>query len=91
MSVPKFDPNELIVTAELPNLFGGQPIPIYNYPVTGKEAVKAFFERKPIWQVMVNLGVEGIPFTPCISPDNIARAMVFDGTFVPGVTNQTGG
>ncbi|ACL19938.1 hypothetical protein Dhaf_1897 [Desulfitobacterium hafniense DCB-2] len=91
MSIPKFDPSELKVIAEIPNRFGYQPIPIYNFPVTGKEAIKALFERKPIWQVMLNMGVEAAPFTPPIHPDYVARALVIDGTFVPGVTNTTGG
>jgi hypothetical protein len=91
MQIPKFDPSELQVVAEVPNFFGGPGIPIYNFPATGKEAVRALYERKAIWQVMLGIGVESKTFTPAINPDNVARAFVFDGTFVPGVSNLTGG
>jgi hypothetical protein len=91
MQIPKFNPEELRVVAEVPNYFGGPGIPIYNFPVSGKEAVHALYARKPIWQVMLGIGVECKNFTPAIDPDNVARAFVFDGTVVPGVSNLTGG
>jgi hypothetical protein len=91
MQNPKFNPSELQVVAEAPDLFGGPSIPIYNFPVTGKEAIRALYERKAIWQVMSGIGVEIKNFTPSINPDNVARAFVFDGTVVPGVSNLTGG
>jgi len=91
VQIPKFNPGELQVVAEAPDFFGGPGIPIYNFPVTGKEAVRALYERRAIWQVALGIGVESKVFTPAINPDNVARAFVFDGTFVPGVSNLTGG
>ena len=91
MQIPKFNAEELKVVAEAPDFFGGPAIPIYNFPVTGKEAVRALYERRAIWQVMLGIGVESKNFTPSINPDNVARAFVFDGTVVPGVSNLTGG
>jgi hypothetical protein len=91
MQIPKFNPGELQVVAEVPDFFGGPGIPIYNFPVTGKEAVRALYERNAIWQVMLGIGVESRNFTPAIDPDNVARAFVFDGTVVPGVSNLNGG
>lgn len=91
MQIPRFTPGELQVVAEAPNFFGGPGIPIFNFPVTGREAVRALYERRAIWQVMLGTGVESKLFTPGINPDNVARAFVFDGSFVPGVSNLTGG
>jgi hypothetical protein len=91
MQIPKFNPRELQVIAEKPNHFGGPGIPIYSFPVTGKKAVRALYERRAIWQVMLGVGVESTIFTPAINPDNVARAFVFDGTVVPGVSNLIGG
>jgi hypothetical protein len=91
MKNPKFNPSELQVVAEMPDFFGGPGIPIYNFPVAGKEAVRALYERRAIWQVMLGIGGESKVFTPSINPDNVARAFVFDGTVVPGVSNLTGG
>jgi hypothetical protein len=91
MQIRKFNAGELKVVAESPDFFGGPAIPIYSFPVTGKEAVRALYERRAIWQVMLGIGVESKNFTPAINPDNVARAFVFDGTVVPGVSNLTGG
>ena len=91
MQIPKFNAAELKIVAEAPDFFGGPAIPIYSFPVTGKEAVRALYERRAIWQVMLGIGVESKNFTPAINPDNVARAFVFDGTVVPGVSNLTGG
>ncbi|HHT17391.1 MAG TPA: methyltransferase [Papillibacter sp.] len=81
MSIPKFDPKELEVVGKLPSFGGGQEIPIYNYPVTPKEAYKAAFNRKPYWQIAST--TENRIFTPKCNPDNIARGFVFDGTRTP--------
>jgi hypothetical protein len=91
MQNPKFDTKELQVVAEMPDFFGGPGIPIYSFPVAGKEAVRALYEKRAIWQVMLGIGGESKVFTPSINPDNVARAFVFDGTVVPGVSNLTGG
>jgi hypothetical protein len=91
MQIPKFNPAELKVVAEKPGIMGRPGVPIYSFPVTGKEAVRALYERRAIWQVMLGIGAESTVFTPAINPDNVARAFVFDGTVVPGVSNLTGG
>ena len=91
MQNPKFNARELQVVAEMPDFFGGPGIPVYNFPVAGKEAVRALYKRRAIWQVMLGMGGESKVFTPSINPDNVARAFVFDGTVVPGVSNLTGG
>ena len=46
MAIP-FDPKELDIVEMKPGFFGTQ-IPVYNYPVTLKEAVVAMYQRKPI-------------------------------------------
>jgi hypothetical protein len=88
MSVPKFDPKELEVKGEKTMAFGGSKtsIPLYNFPVTPKEACKALYRREPIWQIS---GAETMIFAPRVNPDNIARAMVFDGSSEHG--KQRGG
>ena len=81
MAVPKFDLKELEVVGQIPGIFGG---PIYNYPVTPKEAYKAAFKRESVWQIT---GVERKTFVPKAHPDCVARASVADGSNTP----KTGG
>ncbi|UWG98399.1 methyltransferase [Dehalobacter sp. DCM] len=88
MTVPAFDPKELEIVRRIPAMPGKPESPVYNFPVAPREAFKAMYDRKPIWQIT---GVESTLFTPKVIPDNIARAFVFDGTTVPGVSNKTGG
>ena len=76
MSIPAFDPSELKVVAEVPSYFGGAPTPIYNFPVTPKEAYLGMLKRKPVWEPT---SVETRLFCPRIIPDNVARAQAFDG------------
>ena len=75
MAIPAFDPKELTVVNEVPNRFGGQPIPIYDFPITPKEACIALYKKKPVWQIT---GIESRIFTPRILPDNVARAFVLE-------------
>jgi hypothetical protein len=77
------------VVSMMPNFFGGPEIPVYNYPVTPREACKALYRREAVWQMMGF--TEQTMFTPAVNPDNVARAFVFDGTTVRGVSNLTGG
>jgi hypothetical protein len=91
MKIPEFSPDEMKVVAEIPDMFRGPSVPVFNTPVTAKEAVHALFDKKPVWQVMMAMGTETKIFGPCCNPDNVARASVFDGTVVPGVTNLSGG
>ena len=79
MAIQKFDPSELNVVAEIPGYNGAPTIPVYNYPVTPKEAVIAAYNRKPIWQIT---GSEQQMFAPSVNPDNVARAFVIEGQWV---------
>ncbi len=90
MPIPKFDQKELTIASEVPSRFGGPNIPVYSYPVTPKEACRGAYTKKAVWQIG-GAGSETVMFTPKINPDNIARAFAFDATFVPGVSNQSGG
>ena len=83
MAIPEFNASELKIVEEVPSIFG-QMLPIYNFPVTMKEAQRAAFSKKPYWQMT---GAEIKKFAPKVNPENVARASVFDGTNTP----QTGG
>ncbi|MDR1909020.1 MAG: hypothetical protein LBQ35_03810 [Spirochaetaceae bacterium] len=77
MSIPKFNPDELKVVREIPSFMPGAPgTPIYNYPVTPKEAYIATMKRQPVWQIS---GTETGMFCPRFYPDNVARAFIIDG------------
>jgi len=73
MTVPAFDPKEIEggVDAFIPG------IKIYDYPVSRYEGIKALYERKPIWQVLDS--IDNRMFTPRIIPDNVARALIWEG------------
>ena len=75
MSVPKFDPKELEIVGTKPGMFGRGETPIYNYPCTLREAVRATFRREPYWQCFAG---DMKMMTPKVNPDNIARAFVFE-------------
>ena len=83
MTIPEFNANELNIVGEVPCAFG-YVLPVYNFPVSMKEAQRAAFSKKPYWQTT---GVEIRNFAPKVHPENVARASVFDGTNTP----QTGG
>ena len=91
MKIPAFNPDEMKVVSEIPNVFGGPATPVLNTPVTAKEAVRALYEKNAVWQVMTALGPEAQLFNPSCNPDCVARASVFDSTVVPGVSNLSGG
>jgi hypothetical protein len=88
--LPEFNTRELKIVGETINVFGGPNLAIFDSPFTGREAAEAVFRRSPYSQPL--LGVSGATiFSPGINPDNIARAFTFDASFIPGVSNQTGG
>lgn len=91
MTIPEFDNKELRIVQELPNMMGGEPIPVFDTPVSGKEGALATYRKAPIWQVVLGVGPEFQIFNPNFIPDNVARAFVFDHSFVPGVSNLCGG
>ena len=72
MAVPKFDPAELKIAYEKPGFGGGPGTPVYSYPVSPKEGMKAAMARKPLWQITHS---EQQMFLPSVNPDNIARAL----------------
>lgn len=86
MSVPKFNSSELTVIREEPGMFWMPPSPVYSYPCTMKEAVKATYRREPYWQIF---GADMKLMTPAVNPDNIARAFVFEAQKFEPVTNGT--
>ena len=77
MTHPKFDEKELNVVSEIPNMFdpSAPGTPIYDFPVTPREAYIYAMKRDPIWQLM---NVESMIFTPKVYPDNVARALVVE-------------
>lgn len=71
-----FSEDELKIVGELPGFFPDAPgTPIYNYPVTPKEAYRALVNKSPVWQ---NTPLDMSLFNPQIIPDNIARALVIE-------------
>ncbi|MDR0917609.1 MAG: methyltransferase [Oscillospiraceae bacterium] len=78
MPIP-FNEKELEVIGEAPSFFG-PPTPIYNYPVTPREAFRKMYERDPVWECG---GGESSMFAPAVIPDNVARGFVFDGSGHP--------
>jgi hypothetical protein len=91
MSGIPFDEKELRVVRSVESPFGGAEVPVYDFPVSPKNACLAFYKRRPVWQIVTCLGIETTTFTPSLIPDNIARAIALDGALVPGVSNKTGG
>lgn len=85
MSVPKFDKSELEIVGYSESRFGMPATPIYNYPCSVREAVKATFRREPYWQVS---GSDMKMMTPKVIPDNIARAFVFEAERVEPVVGE---
>lgn len=83
---PMFDPKELEVAGVIPGRFGMPDTPLYDFPATPCEAVKAMYARKPIWQVS---NIETLYFAPRVVPDNVARFLVMEAV---GITpDQAGG
>ncbi|MBQ8831786.1 MAG: methyltransferase [Oscillospiraceae bacterium] len=74
MSIPAFDAKELEVVSKIP-MFTGEEIPVFNYPVSMREANKALFAKKPYWQMTCN---DQAMFCPLVNPDNIARGFIFE-------------
>ncbi|MDR0818449.1 MAG: methyltransferase [Oscillospiraceae bacterium] len=75
MAIPKFDQSELTVVSESPGFMGQPGTPIYKFPASLKDGMKAMYKRQPIWQIT---GLESTMFAPSVNPDNVARAFVID-------------
>lgn len=78
--IPKFDPKELEVQSRVPSRFGGPDIPLYKFPASLREGMKAMYARKPLWQTT---NIESKTFIPRAIPDNIARAFVMEAVKFP--------
>ena len=90
--VPRFSPDELRVVEELPGVVPGLPgTPVYDFPISQKEAVRRMYEKNPAWEIISMVDLEFTQFNPRIIPDNVARAFVYDAEVVPGVDNTHGG
>lgn len=82
-----FSEDELKIVDEIPGFFPGMPgTPVYNFPITPREAYIRLLKRDPIWQTTF---VETKFFNPSVIPDNVARAFVFEA--VPLARENYGG
>lgn len=80
MSRPEFNEKELNIVSEFPDFFGNM-VPVYNYPISMREAVVATYRDKNPWWILTD--VETNTFTPSVIPDNGARGFVFEGQPYP--------
>ena len=77
---PAFNEKELTVIRTEPSFFG-DPVPVYNTPVSLKEgAVSAYRDKNPMW---VQTGVEQNTFCPSVIPDHVARGFCFEAVPTP--------
>ena len=72
--VQKFDPKELELV-EIP--YRGRTTKTFSYPINKHDHGVATFSRHPWWQMLQ--AMDATLFTPRVIPDNIARALVFEG------------
>lgn len=87
MAVPMYDPKELTVIGEEAGFLGRTPpTPVYDYPVTKKEAMKVMFRREPYWQMTSS---DSSMMTPNVNPDNLARGFVFDAEHIKPIIGRT--
>jgi hypothetical protein len=77
MSIPKFDPRELEVIAEVPGYPGAPPFRIFNTPLSQHDHGVKAFSRSPWWQMIQMVDTQ--MFSPSVIPDNIARAFCIEG------------
>jgi len=84
MNIQEFDPIELETVGTLETfackIFNMPASPIYRFPVTMKEAVKALLRHQPIWQIS---DIETMMFAPRVYPDNVSRALVSEADAMP--------
>lgn len=90
MAYPQYHPDELNVVAEVPGFMGTPNVPVQNYPMDPGQACRLMYQRKAPWQIWSILDVGAAMFCPAVIPDNVARALVIDGTLDPTVA-PTGG
>ena len=75
-----FDEKELKKIDEIPGRAGRPSIPVFDFPVSPKEAYLAVYEKNPIW---FPIGSETIMFSPQVIPDNISRGFVVEKNTMP--------
>ncbi len=74
-----FNEKELTIVGEKPSFFG-PPTPLYDFPVTFKEAWFAMLRGEPVWMPM---GLETTYFSTDLIGDNIARGAVSGKRLAP--------
>ncbi|NTW70916.1 MAG: methyltransferase [Eubacteriaceae bacterium] len=74
-----FDPKELNIVSETPDMFGNM-LPLYDFPIRKRDNYLRMMQKSPVWQC---LGYEASLFCPSVIPDNIARAFVIEANMMP--------
>lgn len=90
MQIPAFDPKELEISGYAESRVPGleaKKIPLYSFPVTYKEAMKAYYDRRPIW---IPTGIETKYFVPSVCPDNVARGLIIEAEPFNPIANGGG-
>lgn len=81
MSKIPFSEEELKVVGEIPPMMPDLPgTPVYNFPVTPREAFLGMMNREPIWQTT---SLESSMFCPMMYPDNVARGFIIEAQTLP--------
>ena len=80
MSRVPFDPKELDSEEIWPGLMGRPGVKKFNTPITPKENVHLYYNRKEaLWMPMSG---DRVGITPRIDPDNMARAFAFEANSI---------
>lgn len=81
MSKIPFFESELKVVNTVPSHLPGVPdTPLYDFPVTPREAYIGLMKREPIWQIT---NFEATMFCPNVYPDNVARGFMIEANPLP--------
>jgi len=87
MAIPAYDPKELTIVREEPSFFNMfPPQPVFSYPVSTKEAMKALYKREPYWQMFA---LDAKMMSPSVNIDNVARGFVFEGQPFEPITDRS--
>lgn len=76
-----FSEKELEIVSRIPNRRdpNAPGSPVYNYPISPKEAVRRLYGRSAVW---IPTDVETGIFSPRVIPDDIARGFVFESNMM---------
>ena len=82
MDIKEFSEDELKIVREIeayrrPNW---PKIPIYDFPISQREAYTRFMRKEPVWEIT---GIEMKRFNPAVYIDNIARGYVAEAVPLP--------